>query len=834
MVAEGKHVSWGFTTGESPSGDDSFSAEIEVVDTDVKARHERRLSRSPQRRRHMRCGRTPPYPPPPIAPPGMLERLQAEVDAEIQRHQSELRRCIDRWTASPIASPCRHLRAVEVSPSPRHSPSPAATSSQKEKQIAHEPEDPPPLPHAVSIEPPPSPQTSVTPFNAFTPMRPRDHSIGPSSAPPRLACTRRNGTTPPALFNIAQAVPEDSGRATPKTPTPKGNVPDTESQLRGTAQADEDWVAHSLNASGASPVSKCSSPSRISSAMQSFSLSFSRNYRVENVSELPDGPFLHGSDGRTLPKPPGARASSSWLGDGPDGADAGEAPASRRPSKTSPLRALPAPYSGSHGIAEGPGGGSMTMSVRIPQVAGDANSEGRAEGERVTSLRKRRLHDAAMEKRRTGQRASSPLSKRRMQMMQARQSVLEKVIQSRYYEFGNAAAIVLNAMLIVWETQRRAQLAAAGSSEDRFLQDEIFFVAIGNVFCFIFVVDLVLRLVTERQQFFLSKERAWNAFDVFVVLTAIVEAVVHLVHLTSSSTSTARRVLRKFSMLRIVRLLRVVRVTRAIRVMRFVRELRVMVYSLTSAVKSLAWSVVLLVLVLIVFGVFFTDGAIEYCRYNNAMEAEATSDLRKYFGTLSRATVSLYMAMTGGEDWAVLMELFEHLPGEYTIVFIAFISFANLALLNLITAVFVETAMQRSQQDREVVVQQEMEHKGEFIATMQQVFDELDTNNSGALSLEEFERHIEDENITAFLSTLELDVGQVRTLFALLDVDQTGEVDIEEFVSGCLRLKGGARNLDIAFLQYQIEWILHNVESIHDIVDEKLGSLTTGPQFEAC
>jgi len=67
---------------------------------------------------------------------------------------------------------------------------------------------------------------------------------------------------------------------------------------------------------------------------------------------------------------------------------------------------------------------------------------------------------------------------------------------------------------------------------------------------------------------------------------------------------------------------------------------------------------------------------------------------------------------------------------------------------------------------------------------------ELDTNNSGALSLNEFEQHIEDEKILAYLSTLELDVNQVRTLFLLLDVDQTGEVDLEEFVNGCLRLKG--------------------------------------------
>merc|ERR1719158_894452 len=90
---------------------------------------------------------------------------------------------------------------------------------------------------------------------------------------------------------------------------------------------------------------------------------------------------------------------------------------------------------------------------------------------------------------------------------------------------------------------------------------------------------------------------------------------------------------------------------------------------------------------------------------------------------------------------------------------------------------------------------------------MEQVFEELDTNDSGALSLGEFEKHIEDEKLAAF----DLDVSQVRTLFTLLDVDRTGEVDLDEFVSGCLRLKGGAKSLDMAILKYQVEWILHNI-----------------------
>merc|ERR1719343_1139607 len=128
-----------------------------------------------------------------------------------------------------------------------------------------------------------------------------------------------------------------------------------------------------------------------------------------------------------------------------------------------------------------------------------------------------------------------------------------------------------------------------------------------------------------------------------------------------------------------------------------------------------------------------------------------------------------------------------------------------------------------------------MENKGEFVNLMQQVFNELDTNSSGALSFEEFEKHIEDDKIMAYLRTLEIDVSQVRTLFMLLDVDNTGEVDIEEFVGGCLRLRGGATNMDLAVLKYQVEWILRNVQSLHkNMVGGSCGKATGEPKEVDC
>ena len=61
-------------------------------------------------------------------------------------------------------------------------------------------------------------------------------------------------------------------------------------------------------------------------------------------------------------------------------------------------------------------------------------------------------------------------------------------------------------------------------------------------------------------------------------------------------------------------------------------------------------------------------------------------------------------------------------------------------------------------------MQQELEHKDEFVSLLRAVFEELDVNGSGALSLAEFEKHIDDDKIIAFLSTLEINISEARTI----------------------------------------------------------------------
>merc|ERR1712232_1236156 len=229
-----------------------------------------------------------------------------------------------------------------------------------------------------------------------------------------------------------------------------------------------------------------------------------------------------------------------------------------------------------------------------------------------------------------------------------------------------------------------------------------------------------------------------------------------------------------------------------------------MVFSILGCAKSLLWVILCLVLTFYVFGIVFTAAVSNHLDTVALHRSEDTADLRKFFGTLEDSIISLYMAMSGGNDWSAYYEALGQLPGQYRVCFLLFITFAVFAVVNIVTGVFVESAMQSSRKDREVIVSEELEHKKSYLLSMRQVFEELDTDDTGLITPEEFEKRLDDERVIAYFNALKLDVSDAQVLFRLLDYDQSNEVSIGEFLSGCYRLQGESRSLDMKIMQVQV------------------------------
>ena len=74
----------------------------------------------------------------------------------------------------------------------------------------------------------------------------------------------------------------------------------------------------------------------------------------------------------------------------------------------------------------------------------------------------------------------------------------------------------------------------------------------------------------------------------------------------------------------------------------------------------------------------------------------------------------------------------------------------------------------------------------------------MDADHSSTITLDEFREALTSTKLPHFLESLGIATTDAWALFAFLDSDQSGDIEVEEFVSACLELNGPAKSYQIA------------------------------------
>eukprot|EP00927_Polykrikos_kofoidii_P061473 TRINITY_DN56304_c0_g1_i1.p1 TRINITY_DN56304_c0_g1~~TRINITY_DN56304_c0_g1_i1.p1 ORF type:complete len:594 (+),score=72.40 TRINITY_DN56304_c0_g1_i1:156-1937(+) len=307
----------------------------------------------------------------------------------------------------------------------------------------------------------------------------------------------------------------------------------------------------------------------------------------------------------------------------------------------------------------------------------------------------------------------------------------------------------------------------------------------------IFVCELFCRVVGLGRMVCSKDQRPWLTLDVILVASSITDFVMEYL----GEGDLARQGSSIGQIMKVARLMRVLRIFRFVR---FLTKVRLMVTMICGSMLALFWLFVLILFVLYAFSIVLTLRAAEW------LEEQATSStdevvrlVRGYYGSMPGTMYTLYTCMTGGINWGEPANVALVVGIPDFCIFLGFMFFIFFSVLNIVTGVFVDGAIQHANGDRSLRAVQAEEQQAAYLEDLRDLMLHLDLDGDGAISLAEWEASVEIEAVRTLLHSLDIKINDAMNLFQLLDVNGDGQITVYELMTGMSKCKGFANAVDM-------------------------------------
>lgn len=347
--------------------------------------------------------------------------------------------------------------------------------------------------------------------------------------------------------------------------------------------------------------------------------------------------------------------------------------------------------------------------------------------------------------------------------------------------------ILLNAVLMGIELDTSDKEVTA-------ISDRLFWYVVEVIFALFFICELSARVYIHRFDYF---KQLMNIFDAVLVALTILDTFI----LSPMSSGGSVRVV---GALRVIRMMRLVRL---IRLLPRFKELWLIVNGLAHSLKTLSWVSLLLMVTLYFFAIFATQQIGQNDEiWNPYYERNAGIwDHEIYFGTVPRSMFTLFQICTL-DAWSenIVRHVKKEQPGMEWL-FVSFIIFTTFGLLNLVVGVIVENTLASAKVNETKMKKKRERDRMRILNHLREFFEQSDEDGSGTLTLEEVQQAMKDPEAMNKLKLIDLPLEDPMEIFTLLDVDQSGELSIDEFISGCMRIKGNAKSKDLLAVQIAVD-----------------------------
>ncbi|CAD7926248.1 unnamed protein product [Amoebophrya sp. A120] len=354
-------------------------------------------------------------------------------------------------------------------------------------------------------------------------------------------------------------------------------------------------------------------------------------------------------------------------------------------------------------------------------------------------------------------------------------------VERQNFSLFIGACIVANSITIGIEADDQKQNTLEGKTQ---ISDRLEWYVVENLFLVIFLFELLARLTYKKLMFFTSFQ---NWIDFVLVVLNVVDTWV----MQPASGGGSFRALTVFRVIRILRLVRI------IKILKVFHQLFLLVSGLSNAMRTLFWVAVMLFIMLYTCAIYMTL-IIGHDDINfNPYFMKKGWDHEEYFGNIFKSMFTLFQVCTlDGWSENVARHILQVQPSMVWF-FLAFVLFASYGLLNLVVGVIVESTLAVAKFNNVVILKKKQEDRKRALQHIRAAFEQIDEDGSGSLSIEELKRAMENPEVATRLKMIDFPLDDPERVFNLIDVDGEGELLIDAFIKGCMRLSGQAQSKDI-------------------------------------
>eukprot|EP00811_Abedinium_folium_P033718 NODE_6660_length_1651_cov_7.754593.p1 GENE.NODE_6660_length_1651_cov_7.754593~~NODE_6660_length_1651_cov_7.754593.p1 ORF type:complete len:489 (-),score=71.70 NODE_6660_length_1651_cov_7.754593:185-1441(-) len=395
-------------------------------------------------------------------------------------------------------------------------------------------------------------------------------------------------------------------------------------------------------------------------------------------------------------------------------------------------------------------------------------------------------------------------------------ALMWSLTKNTWFEYACVLCIILNSILIAVE----AEMLMVGTACPPWFDH------LALTFLILLLAEFGVRILALGPwlRYGSNTERQWIAFDCFVIVTLALGELAKLLE-DMSINMTVLRVLRTCRFLRVLRILRTARILSA---------LRALIASIRGSFVSLACCMTLLGLLMYTMSIVIIQSLVEAKK--SGVDSEDELFIRDHFGSISTAIATLFMAITGGIDWGDVFWALCSIDATAALAFMLHILFGFLCMLNVLTGLFVENAMEIFRSDRATMEVSESVKRMRNTRILHDIFREGKNDHNPVVTRANFIRHCSDPAVQSCLSIVgcQIDDTPAEELFDFLDPEQRGCVDLSEFIAGLTNISGPARQSTVARIEYRLQRLLDQHVRNDDSLNIEYASSDGGkcPEYE--